>query len=103
MVYFVKLTFAIQTCKYNFKDCEVHTDRTEKKINIQTDSRSFHSFINTVILIRISLKTSFSSIVQVIFSFWSFEISEDILGNQKLIIDQDSFSYQCLIYLVTFR
>ena len=27
-----------------------------------------------------------SSIVQVIFSFWSFEISEDILRNQTLII-----------------
>ena len=26
------------------------------------------------------------SIVQVIFSFWSFEISEDILRNQKYII-----------------
>ena len=27
-----------------------------------------------------------SSIVQVIFSFWSFEISEDSLRNQKFII-----------------
>ena len=27
-----------------------------------------------------------SSIVQVIFSFWSFEISEDILRTQKFII-----------------
>ena len=27
-----------------------------------------------------------SSIVQVIFSFWSLEISEDILRNQKFII-----------------
>ena len=27
-----------------------------------------------------------SSIVQVIFSFWSFEISEDILRNQKFVI-----------------
>ena len=44
-----------------------------------------------------------SSIVQVIFSFWSFEISEYILRNQKLIIGQDSFSNQCLIYLVPFR
>ena len=35
-----------------------------------------------------------SSIVQVIFSFGSFEISEGILGNQKLIIGQDSFSNQ---------
>ena len=48
-----------------------------------------------------SPRTSF--IVQVIFSFWSFEISEDILRNQKLIIGQDSFSNQCLIYLVPFR
>ena len=44
-----------------------------------------------------------SSIVQVIFSFWSFEISEGILRNQKLIIGQDLFSNQCLIYLVPFR
>ena len=44
-----------------------------------------------------------SSIVQVIFSFWSFEISEDILRNQKLIVGQDSFSNQCFIYLVPFR
>ena len=39
--------------------------------------------------------------MQVIFSFWSFEISEDILRNQKFIISKDSFSYQCLIYLVS--
>ena len=44
-----------------------------------------------------------SSIVQVIFSFWSFEICKDILRNQKLIIGQDSCSNQCLIYLVPFR
>ena len=37
-----------------------------------------------------------SSIVQIIFSFWSFEISEGILRNQKLIIGLDSFSNQCL-------
>ena len=30
-----------------------------------------------------------SSIVQVIFSFWSFEIGEDILRNQKFIIGHD--------------
>ena len=42
-----------------------------------------------------------SSIVQIIFSFWSFEISdlESILRNQKLIKGLDSFSNQCLIYL----
>ena len=34
-----------------------------------------------------------SSIVHVIFSFWSFEISEDILRNQKFI-GLDSFSNQ---------
>ena len=47
-----------------------------------------------------------SPIVQVIFSFWSFEISEDILRIQKLIIGQDSFSNQFfifLIYLAPFR
>ena len=35
-----------------------------------------------------------SSIVQIIFSFWSFEISEGILRNQKIIIGLDSFSNQ---------
>ena len=35
-------------------------------------------------------------------SFWSFEIIEDFLRNQKFIIGLDSFSYQCLIYLVPF-
>ena len=30
--------------------------------------------------------------MQVIFSFWSFEISEDILRNQKFIIGKDSKS-----------
>ena len=35
-----------------------------------------------------------SSIVQIIFSFWSFEISEGILRNQKLFIGLDSFSKQ---------
>ena len=35
-------------------------------------------------------------------SFWSFEISEDFLRNQKFIIGLDSFSYQCLKYLVPF-
>ena len=43
-----------------------------------------------------------SSIVQIIFSFWSFEISEGILRNQKIIIGLDSFSNQCLTYLVPF-
>ena len=38
-----------------------------------------------------------SSIAQIIFSFWSFEISEDILRNQKLIIGLDSFSNQHFI------
>ena len=35
-------------------------------------------------------------------SFWSFEISEDFLRNQKFIIGLNSFSYQCFIYLVPF-
>ena len=35
-----------------------------------------------------------SSIVQIIFSFWSFEISENILRNQKIIIGLESFSNQ---------
>ena len=32
-----------------------------------------------------------SSIVQIIFSFWSFEISDDILRNQKFILSLDTF------------
>ena len=43
-----------------------------------------------------------SSIVQIIFSFWSFEISDGILRNQKLIIGLDSFSNQRLHYLALF-
>ena len=35
-----------------------------------------------------------SSIVQIIFSFWSFEISEGILRNQKITIGKDSVSNQ---------
>ena len=44
-----------------------------------------------------------SCTVQVIFSVLSFENSEAILRNQKLIIGQDSFSNHCLKYLVPFR
>ena len=33
----------------------------------------------------------------------SFEITEGILKNQKIIIGLDSFSYQRLIYLATFE
>ena len=43
-----------------------------------------------------------SSIVQIIFSFWSFEISEGILRNQIIIIGLDSISNQCLMYLAPF-
>ena len=39
-----------------------------------------------------------STIVQLIFHFWSFEISERILRNQKLTIGLDSYSRQ-FIYL----
>ena len=35
-------------------------------------------------------------IVQIIFSFWSFEISEGIRRNQKIIIGLDLFSNQGL-------
>ena len=42
-----------------------------------------------------------SSIVQIT-SFWSFEFSEDILRNQKIIIGLDTFSNQHLIYLAPF-
>ena len=43
------------------------------------------------------------SIVQIIFSFWSFEISEGILRNQKIIFGLDAFSNQRLLYLAPFR
>ena len=43
-----------------------------------------------------------SSILQIIFSCWSLEISEGILRNQKIFIDVDSFFKQSLIYLVSF-
>ena len=43
-----------------------------------------------------------ASIVQIIFSFWSFEISDGILRNHKMAIGLDSFSNQCLIYLAPF-
>ena len=43
-----------------------------------------------------------SSIVQIIFSFWFFEVSDDILRNQKFIIGLDSFSNQRFIYLALF-
>ena len=39
-----------------------------------------------------------STIVQFIFHFWSFEVSERILRNQKLTIGLDSYSRQ-VIYL----
>ena len=38
--------------------------------------------------------THITSIVQIIFSFWSFGIKEGIWGNQKLLIGLDSFSKQ---------
>ena len=40
-----------------------------------------------------------STIVQFIFHVWSFEISEDVLRNQNLIIGLDSYSRQRFIYL----
>ena len=40
-----------------------------------------------------------STIVQFIFYFWSFEISVNILRNQKLMIGLDSYSRQVFNYL----
>ena len=40
-----------------------------------------------------------SAIVRIIFSFWAFEFSEDVLRNKKIIIGLNSFSNQRLIYL----
>ena len=42
-----------------------------------------------------------SSIVQIIYSVWSFEIN-GILRNQKFIIGLNSFSNQSFIYLTLF-
>ena len=39
-----------------------------------------------------SKTANIASVVQIIFSFRSFEISEGILSNQKIIIGLDSFS-----------
>ena len=47
-------------------------------------------------------KSPRTAIVQIIFSFWSFEISESIMRNQKIIISLDSFHIQGLIYLAHF-
>ena len=38
-----------------------------------------------------------SSIVQIVFSFWSFEVSDSILRNQKIITGLNTFSNQRLI------
>ena len=43
-----------------------------------------------------------SSILQIIFSFWSFEIREGIRRNQKIIVGLDPFPYQRLVYLDLF-
>ena len=43
-----------------------------------------------------------SSIVQIIFSFWSFEISEGMLRNFKFIIGFDLFANQRFLYLALF-
>ena len=44
-----------------------------------------------------------SSIVQIIFSFWAFEISDDILGNQKIILNLDTFNLNTFNRLALFR
>ena len=43
-----------------------------------------------------------SSLVQIKFFFWSFEISKCVLRNQKIIMGLDLFFYQSLIYLAPF-
>ena len=43
-----------------------------------------------------------SPIVQIIFSVWSFEISQGILRNFKFIIGFDSFANQRFLYLAFF-
>ena len=44
-----------------------------------------------------------SSIVQIIFSVWSFEISEGILRNQHFMIGLDTYSNQGLINFDPFQ
>ena len=41
-----------------------------------------------------------SFVVQIIFSFWSFEISKGILRNQKFIIGLDSFNKFGSIWII---
>ena len=62
-------------------------------------SADFYLLSLQLVLCRVAALKSLriSSKVQVICSFWSFRISEDILRNQKLVIGQDSFSTQCIL------
>ena len=62
--------------------------------------RGLSTLLQLVLCSVAALKISpISSIVQIIFSFWSLEISEGIPRNQKYIIGLDSFSIQRFIYL----
>ena len=93
-------------CKKYWKrfldDCFVPWTKSEDEL------RTFHSILNNLHNDINTLKYDFeesprtSSIVQIIFSFWSFKISEGMLRNQNIIIGLHSCSNQRLIYLVPF-
>ena len=54
----------------------------------------FTKFLRISILYTFAITAAGVVAVQIIFSSWPFEISEDILRNQKLIICLDSFPNQ---------
>ena len=66
-------------------EIDVDPPANAKSLHLEVNNQSLHT----------------SSIMQFIFSFWYFEISEDIPRNQKIIISLDTVSNQCLIYLDT--
>ena len=65
-------------------EIDVDPPANAKSLHLEVNNQSLHT----------------SSIMQFIFSFWYFEISEDFLRNQKIIISLDTDN-QCLIYLDT--
>ena len=61
-----------------------------------------HAYLFTLRVVQCGGRKTFprtSTIVQFIFHFWCFEISEHILRNQNFIIGLDSYSRQRFIYL----
>ena len=77
------------TSHYNFRANDIQPRRY---------SVQFHSLLLQLMCHDAATKKSplISSIVQIIFSFWSFEISKSILRKQKLMIGLDSFTKHSL-------